>query len=284
MADAKDQGPDVQPEGEYLHGDSKTASRFFASRKSEQQAAFFLPHLHPGMTVLDCGCGPGSITAGLAAVVAPAQVVGIDLDAKSIESAQASAEEHRIPNVQFKIGSVYELPFPDDSFHAVFSNGVLQHLQSPAVALAEIYRVLRPGGVAGIRSPDFEGHLLAPPEPLLIRIWELAARLLESKGCNPFIGKHQRALLREVGFVKVEASASYECYGSDEAVQTWSQFMSDAVLEEGHSSQLKDQGLADAEDLKSISEAYREWGNNPDAFFADAWCEAVGWKVGSTED
>jgi ubiquinone/menaquinone biosynthesis C-methylase UbiE len=62
----------------YVHGSAFDAQ--LTRRTAAREGAFFLPHLRPGMRVLDCGCGPGSITVGLAAAVAPGQAVGIDLE------------------------------------------------------------------------------------------------------------------------------------------------------------------------------------------------------------
>jgi ubiquinone/menaquinone biosynthesis C-methylase UbiE len=62
-----------------------------SARSARRNAAFFLRHLRPGMSVVDVGCGPGAITIGLAEVVAPATVIGIDLDQDSISRAQALA-------------------------------------------------------------------------------------------------------------------------------------------------------------------------------------------------
>ena len=81
----------------YVHGSGATEQRRLERRTAAAAAAFFLPHLRPGMRLLDCGCGVGSITLGLAAAVAPAAVVGIDLQPAQIERARALAAERRRP-------------------------------------------------------------------------------------------------------------------------------------------------------------------------------------------
>jgi SAM-dependent methyltransferase len=78
----------------YAHGyDSAQTLKLHASRTADKQAGWFLPYLQPGMTLLDCGCATGSITVGLAKVVAPGQVTGVDISDIEIERAQARAAE-----------------------------------------------------------------------------------------------------------------------------------------------------------------------------------------------
>src|SRR5262249_53979291 len=120
------------------------------ARSASRNAAFLLPHLRPGMSIVDVGCGPGAITIGLAEVVAPAVVIGIDLDQDAIARAQALAAERGLANVQFQVGSVYQLPFPDGSLDAAFAHTLFMHLEQPASAVAEVLRVLKPGGVFGV--------------------------------------------------------------------------------------------------------------------------------------
>src|SRR5262245_43949599 len=100
-------------------------------RSAERNAAFFLPHLQAGMGLLDAGCGPGSITLGLAERVVPGEVVGIDISMERIEQARGLADERGVTNVWYERGDVYDLPFEDASFDAAFMHTVLQHLSDP---------------------------------------------------------------------------------------------------------------------------------------------------------
>ena len=90
----KAQGKAGQDSG-WIGRDSQRANRMLAGRRAEQAADFLLPYLHAGMRVLDCGCGPGSITLGLAEIVRPGEVVGIDLEEKYIRQAQERTGQER---------------------------------------------------------------------------------------------------------------------------------------------------------------------------------------------
>ncbi len=161
-----------------------TCDATLAKRTASQDAAFLLPHLRAGIHVLDAGCGPGSITLGLAAAVAPGEVVGIDMQLSLVEQARALAVQRGVSNARFEVANVYELPFPDGSFDAAFANTVLQHLREPVRALAELRRVLRPGGIAGVCDQDFGAHLIAPETPLLQQWSSLLERVRQYNGAN----------------------------------------------------------------------------------------------------
>ena len=121
----------------YTLGHDDAALESFGTRTASSHAAFFLPHLKPGMRILDCGCGPGSITVGLAQAVAPGEAVGIDIGSSSLEAAAALASEQGVSNVRFEEADIYDLPFPDESFDAAFSHNVLAHLTDPLAAVME---------------------------------------------------------------------------------------------------------------------------------------------------
>ena len=86
--------PDGTNSEVYSLGDAQAQSSYVSGRRSERWVGFLLPHLRPGFSVLDCGCGTGSITLDLAAVVAPGQVVGVDADAAQLERAFANLLEN----------------------------------------------------------------------------------------------------------------------------------------------------------------------------------------------
>ena len=179
---------------------------YMAHRTAEIHGAFFLPYLKPGGRVLDAGCGPGTITLGLAQVVGPGQVTGIDLEDTQFASGRKQAE-HEGLNVEFHKASVYELPFQDGSFDAVFSHAMLEHLSTPGIALGELRRVLKPGGLIGLRSVDLGGMLIdAPPEaPAHALIAHLASALKDSN-----VGRKLGRLLWHAGFTVLKMTASYE--------------------------------------------------------------------------
>jgi 2-polyprenyl-3-methyl-5-hydroxy-6-metoxy-1,4-benzoquinol methylase len=126
----------------HTHGYSPRVPAYMAARTATREAGFLLPYLHAGMRVLDCGCGPGSITMDLARMVAPRQVEGINIGETQIASAEAGSLERGLTNVHFQVGTVYELPFPAGSFDVVFANTVTQHLSDPVRAQREMCRVL----------------------------------------------------------------------------------------------------------------------------------------------
>ena len=267
-------------QGVYSGGYDAATTDFFHHRRAASHAAFFLPHVRPGMTLLDCGCGPGTITLDFAALVAPAEVVGVDIEPNQLRIAQTQAAAEGNSNVRFAVSDLGALPFPDDTFDAVFLHGVLEHLQAPVAALTEVRRVLRQGGVVGARHADFGGFLFEPAAPPLDRFVPLFEGLMAYNGGDPMAGRHQLRWLREAGFREPVVSASYDCWTSTaEETRRNACFLAELAGESAFASQLVEAGLADRATLARMSEGFRTWGNHPHAFAAEAWGEAVAWKA-----
>ena len=246
-----------------------------ATRTASQDATFLLPFLRPAMQVLDVGCGPGSITLGLAEVVARGRVVGIDIQPEMVKQAQALANARRATNAHFEVADIYRLPFTDATFDAAFANGVLMHLREPGRALAEVRRVLRPGGIAGLRDPDFGAMLHAPATPLLERWLALRIKVRQHNGGDPFLSRHYRRLLLEAGFARAEASVSVESAGSVEETQRHAVFLKAQLR--GFARTAVSQRWMDQPMVERAAAEIDAWAQRPDAFSATMWCQAVGW-------
>lgn len=265
-------------EERYLGGYTPLLIETLAKRTASVEAGFFIPYLRPGMRLLDCGCGPGSITVDLGEVVAPGEVVGIDIEEKQFEVGRAYACERGVTNVRFETGNIYELPFESNSFDAVFAHAVLYHLKTPRKALTELLRILKPGGVIGIRDLDSGGNIFTPSSPILDKALGLIGRVHEYSGGHPLFGRSQRAILREAGFVNVQVSASYDSYGSAEATRGVGKYLAELLLQPHAVHVITEQQWASQTELEVMSVALKSWGEDPDAFWARARCEAVGWK------
>lgn len=205
---ARPTGTAAGPGIPYAHGASAIDQARLARRTAATSAAFLLPHLRPGMRVLDCGCGPGTITMGLAEAVAPGEAVGLDFQPDQIAAARALASERGVANVRFVTGSVYELPFPDASFDAAYANTLFMHLAEPTRALAEMKRVLKPGGVVALADDDHDTWIWEPRTPLMTAWHQLIVRVIEHHGGSVRRSRHHRRLLREAGFARPVAGAS----------------------------------------------------------------------------
>ena len=128
----------------YTPGYSAPILSFMEQRTADTHAGFFMPQLMTGWSVLDAGCGPGTITLGLARRVAPGVVTGVDIEDSQVAESREQARREGLA-VEFRKASVYDLPFPDHHFDAVFSHALLEHLADPNAALREFRRVLKAG-------------------------------------------------------------------------------------------------------------------------------------------
>lgn len=241
----------------YTPGHSTSSVAFMANRSAETHAGFILPHLASGRSVLDLGCGPGTITAGVAAAVAPGPVVGVDQGAAQLDEARERCSSLGLDNVRFEAASCYDLPLADSSVDLVFSHALFEHLADPAAALAEVRRVLRPGGVVGLCSPDWGGFLLAPPTREIRAAVRAYMDLQRDNGGDPEAGRHLGEYLLAAGFGDVRLDARYERYDSTAGIAS---YLAD---------QLDDAGLSEH------ATAMSAWAESPGAMFAQAWVSAT---------
>lgn len=152
-----------------------------------------------GDRLLDVGCGTGDDAAALADEVGPeGSVVGVDNSTAMVEEARGRTSDS--PAVSFRVADAESLPFEDGSFDACRADRVLQHLERPRDAFAELRRVTRAGGRVAVTDSDWGTLAVDAPEGASS---ELASRILDpawSCARNGRIGRELRRLAVDAGF------------------------------------------------------------------------------------
>ena len=261
----------------YTIGYSDKLRQLMLRRTAMDCAEFFVSRIGSGMAVLDCGCGPGSISVDFSDIVAPGFCAGVDFAESQVKAAKALAAERGVVNAYFQQANVYHLPFGDASFDAIFAHSVLVHLRDPLRALREMRRVLKPGGVIGIVDSDYGARIWSPSTPLFDQFQSLFLRVLEHNGARPYYARHQRLLLRAAGFLHTTAYSASVGFGSIEATRISAASWEECARSPAFVRVVLEQGWADEALLEAMCNELRRWGELPDAFNAILTCSALGW-------
>jgi len=251
----------------YTHGHHDSVLRSHRWRTAENSAGYLLPHLEPGMSLLDVGCGPGTITADLATRLAPGRVVGVDASAEVIAEARMLVA-HRPDGPTFEVGDISNLDYEDGTFDVVHAHQVLQHLGDPVAALVEMRRVCRPGGLVAARDGDYPAMIAYPPYPELERSLEAYRAATLANGAQCDAGRKILGWAHRAGFRAVVPSASVWCFATSEDRSWWGDLWADRVTRSSLADQLVARQIATRQDLDGFAEAWREWSAEPDGWFA----------------
>lgn len=255
---------DRQP---YIHGYAKSVVDSHSHRTVANSAGYLAPLLEPGTRVLDLGCGAGTITAGIAALVAPARVQGVDVDAGVLAVAAANAERTGVANIDFRLGDVHALGFADDTFDVSHAHQVLQHLADPVGALRELARVTRPGGVVAVRDADYGAFTWYPANDGLREWLALYREVARHSRGEPDAGRHLLAWAHAAGLHDVVATSSTWTYTCGAGVEWWAGTWSQRVVASTFAEVAVAAGLATRSELDVLSNAWLDWAGDPDAWF-----------------
>ena len=252
----------------YTHGHHESGLRAHRRRTAEDSAGYLLPHLRPGMSVLDVGCGPGTITVDLAARVAPGQVTAVELTDEALDLARAEARARGQSNISFVTSDVDALDFPDDTFDVVHAHQVLQHVADPVQALRELRRVCVPDGIVAARDADYAGFIWFPRLPALDRWMKLYDEAARANGGEPDAGRRLLSWAQDAGFDDISPAGSLWCFATPESRDWWGGMWADRIVESALARQLGDSGMATTAELDEISSAWRDWAAAPDGWLA----------------
>jgi ubiquinone/menaquinone biosynthesis C-methylase UbiE len=159
--------------------------------------------LEPGLRVLDVGCGTGHFTQWFAEQVGPeGHVTGLDTSQVLLAEARRRTQGRELP-LEYLRGDAHRLPFPDETFDRCYASLVLEHLEDPRRALAELVRVTRSGGLVVTTANDFDDPELTQQLTPVSRVVQEVLRRTFRHGT---LARRMAALFEEAGLrsVRVE--------------------------------------------------------------------------------
>ncbi len=259
----------------YMMGYSDDFQRLLKRRSAATNAAYLLPHLKPGMRVLDFGCGPGTISVGLAKAVEPGELHGIDMEESQIEIARNAASAGGHKNAIFRKGDIADLPFEDNFFDVAHCHAVLIHITDVEAVLNEVKRVLKPGGIISSREMFVDSSFF---EPEIKGGAEAFSKFMSASGGHPQMGKKLKRLFFNAGFSDIDAKVSLGTYGTAEDIRFLHDFMTAWLLSSSTVRTAEKYGVATERQLKDWCKMLDRWRDDPGAIAGFAWGEAIGRK------
>jgi ubiquinone/menaquinone biosynthesis C-methylase UbiE len=190
---------------EYMHGVGDAEQRRLEVQAELLGGAAFLPTLRPNMTVLEVGCGPGAMARRVARQIAPGEYVGVDREARYLETAGRAAAADRLTNTRFVRGDAERLEELDlgGPFDGAYCRFVLEHTPAPVVVIRQLAEQVRPGGWICAYEWQNASFVVHPECPTVRRVWSGIDRLQETLegDCNvapKLLGMFQEAGLADV--------------------------------------------------------------------------------------
>jgi len=219
--------------------------------------------LEPGMSVLDVGCGPGTLTVEIARRVDPAAVIGMDLNPEMIRAAEGASPPGEIPNLIFHAGDIRECNWHEE-WAVVNAARTLQWIPDPMVAVRRMARAAVPGGLIVLLDVDHTRTAWSDPPQAWTRFHE--AFLTWREGCrfDNAIGRHLSLLCEEAGLVETASTSTITTVRADDhgffrAAGRW------RMMVESRGRQMVAAGYLAEMDRRAALGAFTEWMQQRDA-------------------
>ena len=180
----------------------------FKTKREKILEELKLVPLHPGMDVLDVGCGTGAVTRILAERVAPGRVVGLDLSEERLSVAREIAKEQGVSNVEYIQGDARDLDPKDKTFDLAYSRFLFQYLpeEDAMDTLTGMKRLARPGGTTTVADLDGNHLYRYPMDDELDMFMKMWLKEAEKAGFDAFVGRKLYSMFRKAGFQDIQVN------------------------------------------------------------------------------
>jgi ubiquinone/menaquinone biosynthesis C-methylase UbiE len=265
----------------YAFRGNQTMDAAMRRREAGMEAAFLLPFLSPEMSLVDAGCGQGTITLGLARALSQGNATGFDTQEAHIAHARDLASRQGVANVTFEVGDLFDSRFANSPFDVAYANAVLSHQSDPAAGIAALSRMVKPGGLLALRDRGGQAVFRGQGHEAMRRGFEILWQMLDRITRNPYgsqvMGEAMNGMCREAGLDVLNVSASWEVHTAAELVAGAGSNRGPLAgpLRQG----AIQAGMATEDELKHIQSVVEgDWMKDPDAYFAIPWFEVVSKK------
>lgn len=225
MADTFGTSKPVDPNAVYSLGRSTGES----SRLQRQAEELLVPNtallgrvpLGPGGVAIDLGCGPRGILDLLWERVKPTgRVVGVDADPNHVAMATEMVAARQLNNVEVVLADARHTGLPASSFDVVHARTLLINLPDPADVVAEMFRLVKPGGWVLSFEPDCEASMCYPPHPAYERLIEMSRVAFSRNGADWRMGRRVPELYSAAGLVDVHVEVRSDVYTKGQTRRT----------------------------------------------------------------
>jgi len=180
-----------------------SAAGIMTARTLANSHPSLLDLLSPGMSVLDVGCGPGTLTAEMAVLVAPGQVMGMDVNPEMIRLAEASVPSTGTPNLTFYTADIRTSEW-SERFDLANAARVLQWLPDPVVAVRRMAKAVAPGALVVLLDYDHTRARWAGEPDAWARFFSAFLAWRAGAGLDNAITRQLPAVARSAGLGDVE--------------------------------------------------------------------------------
>ena len=222
-----------------------------------------LPFLTPGTSVLDVGCGPGTLTMEIATRVYPGPVVGLDSNPKMIAAAEELRRPVDLPNLIFYTDDIRESGW-DGEFDVINAARALQWIPRPEVALARMACAARPGGAVVALDFDHTRARWSRPPEAWTRFYEAFIDWRQAAGLDNAIARRLPRLCERVGLVDVRSTSQITTVRAGDpdffrVAGSW------RMIIEGRGHEIVASGLLTETERRDALDDFTEWMKDPDA-------------------